>query len=230
MRWHKLLLICGVFFVLPGCATDSTAGSPNISSFAKSNIDDVIELHQQRLMQDLKTLTIKLYQRNPNQRHDRHLRTLEDSVARLFIYPANVGFDKWDGFEPTEIIRLALTEDYDGDRVLAFTVGMRRMLMASYNNQSEFYYLSSVDQQKLYNSARNIEIAAWMLAEKRDENGKRLLLSDSLQEESRNLSFQRIIGGMIATQDNLAAIIAQKNGRLVKTVVVQAASMMFLPI
>ena len=102
--------------------------------------------------------------------------------------------------------------------------------MASYNNQSEFYYLSSVDQQKLYNSARNIEIAAWMLAEKRDENGKRLLLSDSLQEESRNLSFQRIIGGMIATQDNLAAIIAQKNGRLVKTVVVQAASMMFLPI
>ncbi|WP_292362765.1 hypothetical protein, partial [Methylophaga sp. UBA1464] len=207
MRWHKLLLICGVFFVLPGCATDSTAGSPNISSFAKSNIDDVIELHQQRLMQDLKTLTIKLYQRNPNQRHDRHLRTLEDSVARLFIYPANVGFDKWDGFEPTEIIRLALTEDYDGDRVLAFTVGMRRMLMASYNNQSEFYYLSSVDQQKLYNSARNIEIAAWMLAEKRDENGKRLLLSDSLQEESRNLSFQRIIGGMIATQDNLAAII-----------------------
>lgn len=230
MRWHKLLLICGVFFVLPGCATDSTAGSPNISSFAKSNIDDVIELHQQRLMQDLKTLTIKLYQRNPNQRHDRHLRTLEDSVARLFIYPANVGFDKWDGFEPTEIIRLALTEDYDGDRVLAFTVGMRRMLMASYNNQSEFYYLSSVDQQKLYNSARNIEIAAWMLAEKRDENDKRLLLSDSLQEESRNLSFQRIIGGMIATQDNLAAIIAQKNGRLVKTVVVQAASMMFLPI
>ena len=230
MRWHKLLLICGVFFVLPGCATDSTAGSPNISSFAKSNIDDVIELHQQRLMQDLKTLTIKLYQRNPNQRHDRNLRTLEDSVARLFIYPANVGFDKWDGFEPTEIIRLALTEDYDGDRVLAFTVGMRRMLMASYNNQSEFYYLSSVDQQKLYNSARNIEIAAWMLAEKRDENGKRLLLSDSLQEESRNLSFQRIIGGMIATQDNLAAIIAQKNGRLVKTVVVQAASMMFLPI
>ena len=85
MRWHKLLLICGVFFVLPGCATDSTAGSPNISSFAKSNIDDVIELHQQRLMQDLKTLTIKLYQRNPNQRHDRHLRTLEDSVARLFM-------------------------------------------------------------------------------------------------------------------------------------------------
>ncbi|MDO8827396.1 hypothetical protein [Methylophaga sp.] len=230
MRWHKLLLVCSFLFIFSACASDPNYKPVTVSSLAKSQIDDVIELHQQRLMQDLKTLTIKLYQRNPSQRHDRHMRTLEDSVARLFIYPAHVGFANWDGFEPTEIIRLALTEDYDGDRVLAFTVGMRRMLMASYNDQSEFYYLTSVDQQKLYNSARNIEIAAWMLAEKRDVNGKRLLLSDSLQEESRNLSFQRIIGGMIATQDNLAAIIAQKNGRMVKTVVVQAASMMFLPI
>ena len=230
MRWLKLVLICSVVCLFSACAANSSDGSPNLSSFAKSNIDDVIELHQQRVMQDLKTLTIKLYQRNPYQRHDRHMRTLEDSVARLFMYPADVGFAKWDGFEPTEIIRLALTEEYDGDRVLAFTVGMRRMLIASYNNQSEFYYLSSIDQQKLYNSARNIEIAAWMLAEKRNAKGRRLLLSDSLQDESRNLSFQRIIGGMIATQDNISAIIAQKNGRLVKTMVVQAASMMFLPI
>lgn len=230
MRWFKLALICSIVWLMSACVANSDEGSPAFSTFAKSNIDDIIELHQQRVMQDLKTLTIKLYQRNPNQRHDRHMRTLEDSVARLFMYPAQVGFDKWDGFEPTEIIRLALMEDYDGDRVLAFTVGMRRMLMASYNNQSEFYYLTTIDQQKLYNSARNIEIAAWMLAERRDVNGKRLLLSDSLQDESRNLSFQRIIGGMIATQDNISAIIAQKDGRLVKTVVVQAASMMFLPI
>ena len=151
MRWLKLVLICSVVCLFSSCAANSSDGSPNLSSFAKSNIDDVIELHQQRVMQDLKTLTIKLYQRNPNQRHDRHMRTLEDSVARLFMYPADVGFAKWDGFEPTEIIHLALTEEYDGDRVLAFTVGMRRMLMASYNNQSEFYYLSSIDQQKLYN-------------------------------------------------------------------------------
>lgn len=230
MRWPKFFLLCSVCLVAAGCAADSNSGQSAIPNFAKSSIDDVIELHQQRVMQDLKTLAIKLYQRNPNQRHDRHLRTLEDSVARLFMYPANVGFAKWKDVEPSDIIRLALTEDYDGDRVLAFTVGMRRMLMASYNDQSTFYYLSAIDQQKLYNSARNIEIAAWMLAEKRDQHGQRLLLSDSVQDESRNLSFQRIIGGMIATQDNIAAIIAQKNGRVVKTVVVQAASMMFLPI
>jgi hypothetical protein len=35
---------------------------------------------------------------------------------------------------------------------------------------------------------------------------------------------------MIATQDNIATIISQKEGRLIKTVVVKAASMVFLPI
>jgi hypothetical protein len=52
----------------------------------------------------------------------------------------------------------------------------------------------------------------------------------SLAAETRNLSYQRLIGQMIATQENLAYIIAQKTGRLIKTVVVKTASMMFLPI
>jgi hypothetical protein len=69
-----------------------------------------------------------------------------------------------------------------------------------------------------------------MLAENRDVHGKLLLLSDSLEQENRNLSFQRLIGQIIATQDNLATIMANKSGRLLKNVVVTAASMVFLPI
>jgi hypothetical protein len=68
------------------------------------------------------------------------------------------------------------------------------------------------------------------MANKRDESGQLLILSDSLEEEVRNLSYQRLIGQMIATQDNIATIISQKNGRLIKTVVVKAATMVFLPI
>ena len=102
--------------------------------------------------------------------------------------------------------------------------------MASYDNHTEFFFLTSLSEQKLYNSARNIEIAAWLLAETRDKNGKLLIVSDSVEKEIRNLSYQRLIGRMIATQDNLATIISHKEGRLIKTVVVKAASMMFLPI
>ncbi|MDX1573251.1 MAG: hypothetical protein R3341_04440 [Methylophaga sp.] len=224
MKRFSLLLLC---LSLMAC---KQLPPPQIAQFGKSTVDEVIELHQQRVMQDLKTLTLKLYRRNPNERHDRGKRSLEESVARLFNYPAHVGFAKWKNTKPTDILRDALSTDYQGDRVLAFTVGMRRMLMASYNNQTEFYYLTEIDAQKLYNSARNIEIAAWLLATKRDTNGERILLSDSSKGLERNLSFQRLIGGMIATQDNLSQIIAEKEGRLVKNIVVQAASMAFLPI
>lgn len=224
MKRFSLLLIS---MFLMAC---TQAPPAPIAQFGKGTIDEIIELHQQRVMQDLKSLTLKLYRRNPNERHDRGKRSLEDSVARLFNYPAHVGFAKWKNTKPTDILRDALSTDYQGDRVLAFTVGMRRMLMAAYNNQTEFYYLTEIDAQKLYNSARNIEIAAWLLATKRDSQGERILLSDSTKSLERNLSFQRLIGGMIATQDNLSQIIAQKDGRLVKNIVVQAASMAFLPI
>jgi hypothetical protein len=225
------LLLCSLL-LLGGCATGSGQGrSDGLERLAKSDIDEVIELHQQVVMQDLKKLMIKLYKRNPGLRYDRELRDIKASVDLTFSRPYNFNYAEFKHIQrPTDIVHLALEENYQGDRVLAFIVGLRRMLMASYDNHSEFFYLTSIDQQKLYNSARNIEIAAWMLATSRDRQGQLLILSDSLADEKRNLSYQRLIGGMIATQDNLAKLIAQKTGRIIKTVVVRAATVMFLPI
>lgn len=202
-----------------------------IERLAKSDIDEVIELHQQVVMRDLKKLMVKLYKRNPGLRYDRELRDIKASVELTFSRPFNYNYAEFSQIRrPTDIVRLALDERYQGDRVLAFIIGLRRMLMASYDNNTEFFYLTSIDQQKLYNSARNIEIAAWLLAKSRDKEGNLLMLSDSLADERRNLSYQRLIGRMIATQDNLAEIISHKTGRIIKTVVVRAATVVFLPI
>lgn len=202
-----------------------------IERLAKSDIDEVIELHQQVVMRDLKKLMVKLYKRNPGLRYDRELRDIKASVELTFSRPFNYNYAEFSQIRrPTDIVRLALDESYQGDRVLAFIIGLRRMLMASYDNNTEFFYLTSIDQQKLYNSARNIEIAAWLLAKSRDKEGNLLMLSDSLVDERRNLSYQRLIGRMIATQDNLAEIISHKTGRIIKTVVVRAATVVFLPI
>jgi hypothetical protein len=62
------------------------------------------------------------------------------------------------------------------------------------------------------------------------KNGKPILLSDSIDGARQNLSYQRLVGQMIATQDNIAAIISQKSGRVIKNVVQRAASFAFLPI
>jgi hypothetical protein len=205
--------------------------SAGLARIAKSDIDEVIELHQQAVMQDLKRLMIKLYHRNPTQLFDKTKRSLEDSVDLVFKRSYNYGYSHWEDLAGSDIIRLSLDDDYHvNDRVLAFIVGLRKMLMASYDNHTEFYYLTDLNEQKLYNSARNIEVAAWLLAEKRDQRGRLLIASDSVDNEIRNLSFQRLIGKMIATQDNLASIVSYKEGRLIKTVVFKAATMAFLPI
>lgn len=230
MRWSSLLLVS--LLLLTGCATGAGQHNDNgLERLAKSDIDEVIELHQQSVFRDLKKLMIKLYKRNPGLRYDLDQRDIKASVELSFSRPYNFVYaDFKDIKRPTDIVRLALDENYKGDRVLAFIVGLRQMLMASYDYHDEFFYLTSIDQQKLYNSARNIEIAAWLLASKKDSQGNLLVLSDSLEEEIRNLSYQRLIGRMIATQDNLAQIISQKTGRIIKTVVVRAATVMFLPI
>lgn len=228
MRWCSLLFFA---LLLCGCMTAAGNSQNGIERLAKSDIDEVIELHQQVVLRDLKKLMVKLYKRNPGLRYDRELRDIKASVELTFSRPFNYNYAEFSQIRrPTDIVRLALDESYQGDRVLAFIVGLRRMLMASYDNNTEFFYLTSIDQQKLYNSARNIEIAAWLLAKSRDKEGNLLMLSDSLADERRNLSYQRLIGRMIATQDNLAEIISHKTGRIIKTVVVRAATVVFLPI
>lgn len=216
--------------LLSACATNSSPGDNPITNLAKGPIGGVIELHQQQVMADLQLLMLKLYRRNPLQRHDLGVRPLELSVSRVLAADYVPADKAWTEMVPTDLVRLSLTATYDGDRVLAFSYGLKQMLMASYNNHRNFYYTTPVDAQKLYNSARNLEIAAWLIADRRDHNGKLLLISDSMNTDTRNLSFQRLWGKMIATQDNLSLVMAEKTGRVIKTVVVQAASMVFLPI
>lgn len=225
----SVVLIC---LALTACVAGQRQAEDNqLAGLAKSDVDEVIEIHQQAVLRDLRTLMVKLYKRNPNQRHDKAIRTITDSVNNTFSKPFFYTYPQWKHIQkPVDLIRLAYSDHFTGDRVLAFIVGLRKMLMASYDNHTDFYYLTSIDQQKLYNSARNIETAAWLLANKRHANGQLLLLSDSLMDEKRNLSYQRLFGQMIATQDNLALIIAKKNDRLIQTFFVQAASMIFLPI
>lgn len=234
-RIFIIVLCVSLFGCMPISQQSKVAASDpdddGVSYLAKSDIGEVIEYHQRAVIRDLKKLMLKLYRRNPKGRHDKAVRSIEESVDLVFSQAHNKGYPQWGQLKGTDIVRIALDASYQGsDRVLPFIVGLRKMLMASYDNHTEFYFLTSIDQQKLYNSARNIETSAWMLAEHHDINGQILLLSDSLENEKRNLSYQRLIGRMIATQDNLAEIIANKTGRLIKTVVVKAASMIFLPI
>lgn len=55
-------------------------------------------------------------------------------------------------------------------------------------NKKDFYILDDLNEQKLYNCARNIEIAIWKMSSTKDAAGEPLLLSNELDPNNPNLS------------------------------------------
>jgi hypothetical protein len=116
--------------------------------------------------------------------------------------------------------------------VAVFITGMGAMLNAAFDEKTEFFMLDDIDPQKLYNSARNLEIAAWKLANSRDAGGALLLLSNEIgpAAQAANLSFEREFGKMIGNLDLLASLIADKGHRTIARVAQSLATAVFLPV
>ena len=202
-----------------------------ISNLAKTDVDNVLDIHIRESRRLLKELMVKLYKRNPRELKKSKLILPEEHLVRLFDLEHDWNFPELEGKHDTDVIKLTFNDEYKGDRVFSFIAGLLSMIMKSYNYQSEFFMFDSVDPQKLYNSARNIEIAAWKLGNNLDSHGELFLYSNSLpNEDVVNLSYERLFGKLIATQDNIAIIIAGKKNRTIKTVIQKMATAIFLPI
>ncbi len=219
---------------LGGCATPDDGpveGRPlNVRDLAKTDIGVVAETHYRFAIEQLRRLTAKLYRRNPRQWRSSGKPSAEFALERIFRPRQVPDFVELHGRRAGPAIRAALEADYAGDRVLAFAAGLTAMVQAAYGNRTEFYLFDPLDPQKLYNSARNIEIAAWLLGTAVDARGTPLLRSNSLPGEPRNLSFERIFGKLIGGQDTLAQIVAGGTDRGIRKVIQRLAGAVFLPI
>jgi len=201
-----------------------------LSDVAKSDIDNVTEVSERESLASARLLMEKLYRRNPRELRKGNSATMDAALARAFDPHAEFRFAELGNVRGTEAILLALKPDYAGDRVFAFGVGLASMVLLSYGGKTEFYLTDSLDAQKLYNCARNIEIAAWKLANARDARGEPLILSNEIAGDVRNLSFEREFGKMIGYQDVMAQIAAQRTNRTIRRVVQTLATAVFLPI
>lgn len=236
----RTLLACLLSVVLlaacTGQAIQRKDGSSSVRGFsirdlAKSDVDSVVEIHQQELLASLKDLTAKLYRRNPAEWQKSGYPNADEATAALFkaLPYWQVGSQKnldWAG-----LLTQAGQPAYAGDRVKAMMSGLLVMNMAAYNHQTEFYLLSEMDAQKFYNAARNTEYVAWELATRRDQTGKPLLVSSPSGDSAAiDQSVEREFGKLIGLQDTLAKIIEDKNNRAIRFSVVNAAGTLFLPI
>lgn len=230
MRCPSALVLALCCALLAGCSTPRGASSSRFdpSQLGKADVDRMCDVHRAQLDASLRVLAEKLYKRNPREWKNAGMPNMESAVGRIFAVD-NYRLAELGERRGADAIVLGLREDYTGDRVAAFVAGVGSMLHMAFNEKRDFYLYDDVDPQRLYNAARNLEIAAWKLASSRDASGQLLLLSNEIHPVP-NLSFEREFGKMIGNLDLLSAIVADKTNRSVVRVVQNLATAVFLPI
>lgn len=231
-----MLLLSLLSLLLTGCLATTAvvggAGGVSASHIAKTDIDRVTDIHHREIHVSLRVLAEKLYRRNPREWKKGNAKTIEEAVAKVIDA----------GWRPPELERrtegaailVALSEDFRGDRVAALIGGLSDMFHRAFNGKSEFFIMDDLNPQSLYNSARNVEIAAWKLSSARvigtaGAAGDLLLLSNEMMP-TQNLSFEREFGKIINGLDTLSKIVSDKTHRAVVKVLQSVATAVFLPI
>jgi hypothetical protein len=225
---RRTCLLTLLMLPLAGCVT-----SPG--QFAKTDIDRIADLHRREVNASLQRLAEKLYKRNPREwKKGRHA-SLAAALAKLADPARYASPPDPDGRRSTAAILAALREDYTHDRVAAFIGGLDTMLNDAFEGKNEFFVLDELDAQKLYNAARNVEIAAWKLANAHRTQpegdipaGAPILFSNEMSP-LQNLSFEREFGRLIANLDLLTQTVADKTNRTVVKIVQNIATAVFLP-
>jgi hypothetical protein len=211
---------------LSGC---TGASDFRIQTLAKTDMDTVADIHLDQTVSLLKSLTEKLYHMNARELSKTPGATIDSRIARIFHCPplpvSDLAENRW-----TDSILQGFDPAYTGDRVYAVILGLYAMIHESYSGKCEQFITDFLDAQRLYNSARNIEILVWRLSHRRDRNGDLFLETNQCKGPVRNLSFERLFGKLIVLQDTMARVVAARSGRMITRTVHQTAGMVFLPI
>jgi hypothetical protein len=243
-------LVCLMTLVLAACssappAPTSRGEAPNApmtsSELAQSDVNRMATLGMQGNLASLILLADKLYRRNPaewrkasNYANAAPGVSREAALARLKVaIDTNTAWPDLQGKRDIAALSLALGPDFRGDRVAAFIAASADMLVTAHGNKTTFYLTDPLDAQYIYNAARNIEIAVWLLASRKNAQGLPLLLSDEINDRERNLSFEREFGKIIGRLDLLSAVLTEKYRRAVITYVqnlLGGTFLQFLPV
>jgi hypothetical protein len=181
------------------------------------------------MTQLLKILTEKLYKKNPYELQKVQGQTIDSRQNLIFMCPDTRKHEELDFKDGADAVLVGFDPEFKGDRIFALMYGLYTMILQSYNNKCELFILDYLSEQNLYNSARTIEIFVWQLKTRKSRDGRLLILTNSFDNETQNLSYERIFGKLISLQDTMATIVSHRTGRVIKEVV-QIAGMAFLPI
>jgi len=225
---------CTAFDTPPG-PQGPVAGEPaSGGEIAQSDINRIATLGMRDNFASLMRLADKLYRRNPAEWRKTSATSRDEALGQIrAAIESRLPWTELKGQRDIKALAFALTPDFSGDRVAAFIVANADMLVTAHGGKTSFYLLDSLDAQHIFNAARNMEIAAWMLSNRRNAAGQPLLLADEINAQDRNLSFEREFGKIIGRLDLLAAAVTEKYRRAAITYVqnlVGGVFLQFLPV
>lgn len=230
MRWLAVLLA----LTLTACTTKlgkdgRSESTVDAKYLLKTEVDRIADANRTEVMAGLMLIADKLYKRNPKEWKKAGVTSREAALERLNnrFYRS---LPELGGLREGPAAALAFSESYSGDRVAALMLGLLTMADAAFEHRAEFYMFDSLNENKLYNCARNMEVAVWKLGNDRNAAGELFLLANELDPANRNLSFEREFGRLMGLLDFMAKIVADRNGRTFSRLTHSVVSTVFLPV
>lgn len=222
---RRTLIVSLLTTCLTGCGStrpslpfDSAAGgTESISSdqMAQTDFNRTLTIAMRDNLASLVNLMGKLYRRNPREWRKTGKASLEDAITAVRISiesrtpPPGVA-----GLRDIQLLAVSLDPAYSGDRVAAFVYGMADTIIAAHAGKTRFYAFDLLNAQHVYNAARNVEAAAWLLSTRRDAAGQPLLLANEMTDKGVNLSFEREFGALIGRLDLVANLLGENTRRI----------------
>lgn len=212
-----LSLLCAA--LLAGCAStpaphgEVKGAEASSREMGQSDSNRVASLAMRANLDSLYLLMSKLYRRNPAEwkktaaSREEAEKKVKQAIEQRQAWP------ELQGRRDIQAMTLALSPEFKGDRVAAFIDATADMIIVAHGNKIEFFLVDGLDAQHLYNAARNVEIAVWILSSRKNAAGAPLLLSDEIGSEARNLSFEREFGKIVGRLDLMAEFMTERYRR-----------------
>lgn len=207
--------------LLVGCSSAPTTHGKvegerfQAGELVQSDSSRMATLAMKENLDSLMRLMDKLYRRNPGEWKKT---AASREAAMAYVRIAVMERQPWQalrGERDVAALSLALQPEFGGDRVAAFIYAAADTLITAHGARTSFTLVDGLDPQHIFNAARNLEIANWILNSRKSAAGQPLLLSNQLAEQERNLSFEREMGKIIGRLDLLASFTTERYRRSV---------------
>lgn len=224
MRYRRWVTRIGASVFLLGAAGCSFTQEPavgpqsedmSMDQFAQTDFNRTVTIGIRDNLDSLYILLDKLYRRNPREWRKSGAASQEAAVQRVrqLIETRRPPTDLH-GLRDIQILAVSLDPAYTRDRVAAFIYGLADTLIAAHNDKTRIYVSDVLSGQRIYNAARNVEAAAWLLSTRRDAAGQPLLYANEISPQVTNLSFEREFGEIIGRLDLIANLLGENSRRV----------------